>query len=107
MFDVFDAALFTIVDGYLRNNGLYVGSNGSVPYDNMRRYIQQESVLPGWSIDSNGFVMLRDRVSSDGSADFCVKSDGSVILEMTEDAPGCADVDLTVIPGMNARSKHL
>lgn len=91
------AALFQIINGFLITQGMFVGSNGSAGYQMMRRYANQSSVLPGWSVDTERTVSLSNETFNGGSAGFCVSSRGAVVLELTQNAPECADADAAAL----------
>ena len=99
--DLNQAALFTIVDGYLRNDGLYVGSKATRGYETMRRYSDRQLVIPGWTLESDGSVSLDGQVFTlgDGSAQFCVSNSGAVVIQVTQESPGCIDAPLDVVVG--------
>ena len=94
-----EAALFSIVNSYLLNNGMYVGANTSQGYQTMRRYLDFSSVTPGWSLDQDSAVSLDGQAFSlgGGTAQFCVSAQGAVILEITESAPACDGADLAAL----------
>ena len=93
------AALFTIFDGYLLNEGMFVGSNTSAGYQTMQKYASRDAIVAGWSLDGNRTVSLNSQAftQSNGSADFCVSTQGAIILELTQTAPACADADLAAL----------
>ena len=94
------AALFTIVNSYLLNDGMYVGTNTTQGYQSMRRYSSAASVIPGWSLDRDSAVSLDGLpfTLGDGTAQFCVSNQGAVILQITQPAPACDDADLAALP---------
>ena len=93
------AALFTIINGYLLNDGMFVGSNTSTGYQTMRRYNSPQTMVQGWSLAENRTISLigQNSTSDDASASFCVASQGEIVLEFTQTAPACAEADLAAL----------
>ena len=97
------AALFLISNACLISDGNYVGTNASAVYATMQRYTDMPAVICGWSIDIDLNIHLQGNAYTvgGGSADFCVSSTESLVIEVSAFASNCSAAELVAGLGMS------
>ena len=97
------AALFLISNDCLLSDGKYVGVDASAVYATMQRYTDMSAVICGWSIDIDLNVHLQDSAFTigGGSADSCVSSTESLVIEVSAFASNCSAAELVAGLGMS------